>query len=148
MPPIALWDYSWDRSPLCSQVVEISRTAADTPSGGASLQSEDRRFFSAAAEGMVTLNRRPVGPIKRLGSQAGFRREGLEVGTLEHLFQTVRVVTGPDSRLKALLHSGLIPYLSPSGIDAFRSGELGRLLDLKGAREKFRNQRRIRVTST
>jgi hypothetical protein len=32
MPPIALWDYSWDRSLLCSQVVEISTTAADTPS--------------------------------------------------------------------------------------------------------------------
>src|SRR5262245_45568680 len=32
MPPIALWDYSWDRLLLCSQVIEISRTAADTPS--------------------------------------------------------------------------------------------------------------------
>ena len=31
MPPIALWDYSWDRALLCSQVIEISRTAADTP---------------------------------------------------------------------------------------------------------------------
>jgi hypothetical protein len=53
MPPIALWDHSWDRSLLCSQVLEISTTAADTPSGGASLQSA---IFSAAAEGMVTLD--------------------------------------------------------------------------------------------
>jgi hypothetical protein len=32
VPSIALWDYLWDRSLLCSQVFEIARIAADTPS--------------------------------------------------------------------------------------------------------------------
>jgi glyoxalase family protein len=36
------------------------------------------------------------------------------------------------------LHSGLLANLSPSGIEAFRSGELGQLLESK-ARERFRN---------
>jgi hypothetical protein len=70
--------------------------------------------------------------------QAKRGRKGLELGALELLLQKVSAATGVDSSLKASLHSRLCQYLSPAGIDAFKSGELAKLLS-RSVRDKFRN---------
>jgi hypothetical protein len=66
------------------------------------------------------------------------QRKGLDLGTLETLLQKVTELKGPDHVLKARIQSSLLTNLSHSGLEAFTSGELARLVSAS-VREKFRN---------
>jgi hypothetical protein len=70
--------------------------------------------------------------------RAKAKRVGLELGSLEILIQKSSDVTGVDHKLKAIINTSLSLRLSASGLDAFRSGELGKLL-APSERDRFRN---------
>src|SRR5690349_10838568 len=68
---IGLWSTLWDDRSLRAYAVENTYIEADTPSGSASLHSEDRRFFLRRQKAWSPLDPAVRGLIKRLGSQAG-----------------------------------------------------------------------------
>ena len=102
----------------------------DAPEFGLAALADD----TSKGKKTVEFWRRMLGCLKKAQTE----RKGLEIGPLEMLLQKVADVNGPDGHLRAIIHSAIGGWLSPAGLDAFKSGELANFLD-PIARDRFRN---------
>jgi len=69
---------------------------------------------------------------------AKFGSKGLELGAIEMLLKKIVSIDGPDAPLKRNLHDALSRNLSETGVTAFKTGDLVKLVD-GSDREQFRN---------